>query len=211
MNGLLPELAELKKIFPGKFIITKEVKQEVIDKPLTIKRFELEAIKIQELLNKKIIELPTTIGINDSEISESTQQIMQLANKTFIDNTGKEIHIIDLGESSCLALGKILNKKSIKNVLAIDERTTRILCEKPENLKKILQKKLHRKIQMRRENLKFFKEFKIVRSTELIYFAYKKGIVRIKQKKILQALLNALKFKGASISFDEIEKIKKLA
>ena len=37
MNGLLPELRELKKIFNGKFLITKDVKREVIDKPIKIK------------------------------------------------------------------------------------------------------------------------------------------------------------------------------
>ena len=43
-----------------------------------------------------------------------------------------------------------------------------------------------------------------------MYIAYKKGLVRIKDKKILDAILYALKFKGCSISTDEIERIKKL-
>ena len=50
MNGLLREIVGLKKIFKGKFIITKEVKSEVIDRPIKIKRFELEALKIQQLI-----------------------------------------------------------------------------------------------------------------------------------------------------------------
>ena len=52
MNGLLPELKSLKETFEGKFIITKEVKYEIIDRPITIKRFELEALKLQELINE---------------------------------------------------------------------------------------------------------------------------------------------------------------
>ena len=85
-----------------------------------------------------------------------------------------------------------------------------MLSEKPENLKKLLQKKLHVRIDIKKENLKHFKGFKIVRSTELIYIAYKKELVRIKDKKILDALLYALKYKGCAISVDEIELIKRL-
>ena len=47
MNGLLPELRKLRGIFKGKFLITKEVKNEVVDRPINTKRFELEALQIQ--------------------------------------------------------------------------------------------------------------------------------------------------------------------
>ena len=48
MNGMFQEFRELKKIFNGKFLITKEVKSEIIDRPITIKRFELEALRLKE-------------------------------------------------------------------------------------------------------------------------------------------------------------------
>ncbi len=210
MNGLLYELRELKKIFPGKFIIPKEVKQEIIDKPLTIKRFELEALNLNQLLKEKILELPTAIGIDEEKISRETNDLLNLANTSFLERDKKEVHLIDLGETACLVLSKILNKKNIPNVIVIDERTTRMLSEKPENLKKLLQKKLHIRIDIKKENLKHFKGLKMVRSCELIYIAYKKELVRIKDKKILDALLYALKYKGCAISTDEIETIKKL-
>ena len=73
MNGLFNELRELKKIFEGKFIITKEVRKEVIDDPIKGKRFKLEAMKVRELLNDKTFELPTAIGVSDDEISVRTQ------------------------------------------------------------------------------------------------------------------------------------------
>ncbi len=210
MNGLLPELKELRKIFPGKFIIPKEVKQEIIEKPLTIKRFELEALKLNELLEEKIIELPDAININEEEITNETNRLLSLANETFLERGKKEIHLIDLGETACLVLSRILDKKNIPNVLVIDERTTRMLSEKPQNLKKLLQKKLHVRVDIKKENLKQFKGFKIVRSCELIYIAYKNELVRIKDKRILDALLYALKYKGCAITKDEIESIKKL-
>jgi len=209
MNGLLPELKELRKIFKGKFIITQEVKKEIIDKPITIKRFELEALKLKELLDEKIIEMPSCLGINEEIISKETNEILRISNITFYGR-GEDIHIIDLGEASCLALSRILDEKKIENVIAVDERTTRILGEKPENLEKLLQKKLHTKITFKKENFGFFKGFKFIRSAELVYVAYKKGLVKLKNGMVLDALLWAVKFKGCAISEDEIREIKKL-
>jgi len=210
MNGLLPELRELKKIFPGKFIITKEVAYEIIDRPITIKRFELEALKLKKLVIDGILEFPESIGIDDEVISKKTQDLLNIANTTFTQK-GKDIHLIDLGETSILVLSKILREREIKNLIVIDERTTRLLCEKPENLKKLLQKKLHVRVEIRNSKLQYFNGFKIIRSCELGYMIYKKGLTRIKSNKILDAILYALKFKGCSISGDEIRKMKKLA
>jgi len=209
MNGLFEEIRRLKEIFNGKFIITKEVKKEVIDKPLTIKKFELEALKLKQLFDEKILEMPLSIGVKDNEISKGIDEILKIANSTFIGEKGN-IKLIDVGEASCLALSKILDKKSIKNVIAIDERTTRMLGEKPENLQKLFEKKLHTKINSKKENFNFFKGFKFIRSAELVYVAYKKGLVKLKSNLVLDALLYAVKFKGCSISGDEINEIKKL-
>ncbi len=209
MNGLLPELKELRKIFKGKFIITKEVKREIIDKPLTIKRFELEALKLKQLLDEKVLEMPLSVRIDDKEISKKINEILDTANNIFIGNE-KNIKLIDFGEASCLALSRVLDKKNIKNVIAVDERTTRMLGEKPENLQRLLQKKLHTKIDYKKENFKFFEGFKFIRSSELVYVAYKKGLVKLKDSRVLDALLYAVKFKGCAISGDEIREIKRI-
>lgn len=209
MNGLLPEFKELKKIFKGKFIITKEVKAEVIDKPIKIKKFELEALRIKELLDNKVLEMPSSLGINENEISKKTVEMMEIANKIF-HGRGREIKLISSGETSCLALSRMLDEKKVKNVIVIDERTTRMLSEKPENLERLLQKKLHTKVDFKKENFKLFKEFKFIRSSELVYVMYKKGITRLKDHVVLDALLYAVKFKGCAISGDEIREIKRL-
>ena len=39
MNGLLPILEKLKKVFDGEFILTPSVKSEVIDRPMRIKKY----------------------------------------------------------------------------------------------------------------------------------------------------------------------------
>jgi hypothetical protein len=69
---------------------------------------------------------------------------------------------------------------------------------------------MHINVNMSSQNQKYFKWYKIIRSTELIYVAYKKGLIKIKDKNILDALLYALKFKGCAISNEEISQIKKL-
>ncbi len=209
MAGLLEELRRLKGIFKGKFIIPEGVKKEVVDKPMTIKRFELEALKIKQLMDEKILELPSAYGVTHDQIHKGADEILRVANSTFIGH-GKELHIIDFGEASTLALSRILTQKGITNVIAIDERTTRVLVEKPDNLKKILGNKLHTGVTAKQENYKFFKGFRIVRSAELAYVAWKKGLVRLKGDMVLDALLYAVKFKGAAISGDEIKEIKRI-
>lgn len=209
MNGLFDEFVALKKIFDGKFIITKEVKYEAIDRPSTIKRFELESLKIRKLLEDGILEMPSSLKINDGEVTRLSMKILETANKTYSEH-GKNIHLLDTGECSCLALSRILSEKDIVNIIAVDERTTRMLVEKPENLEKLLEAKLHTKIKLNRENLRLFSGFKVIRSSELVYIAYKKGLVNLKKGNILEALLYAVKFKGCSISEEEIKEMERL-
>lgn len=209
MNGITDIIKKLKGIFPGKFLITSEVKEEVIDVPLRIKKFELEALKIKALLDEGILELPGSLGIKDSEIEKGDNEMLRIANSTF-NGKGKDIHIMDHGEASCLALSKILTQRGIRNVVAIDERTTRLLVEKPENLQSIFEERMNTKVTIKGGNLRFFRDFRIIRSPELAYVAYKKNLVGLKNGMVLDALLYALKFKGAAISGDEIEQIKRL-
>jgi hypothetical protein len=209
MNGLLSELEKLKDIFDGKFLITPEVRNEVVDKPLKIKRYSLEALKVKLLLEMKIIEMSNVVGVNDSEIAKKTKEIMDVANTIFYGR-GKSIHLISDGEASCLALSKELSERKIENVVAVDERTTRVLCEKPENLKKIMEGKLHTSLTANTEKYQFFEGFKFIRSAELIYVAWKKKITKYKNGEVLDALLYAMKFKGCAISDEEIHEIKRI-
>lgn len=209
MNGLTHVLNDLKPHFEGKFLITEEVKYEVIDKPIQIKRFELEAVRIQQLLDENILETPASLGVDNKKVREETEKLKNLANSTFLSRN-REIKLIDSGESSCLALSKLLDLKKIPNLVAVDERTLRMLGEDPDDLKKLMESRLHSKLNTRKENYKEFQNFKFIRSSELIYIAYKKGLIRIKKGPVLDALLYALKFKGCAISGEEIEEIKKL-
>jgi len=92
----------------------------------------------------------------------------------------------------------------------MDERTTRMLCEKPENLQKLLENKLHTKIKSKKENFPSFSQFKIIRSCELMHIAYKNKLIELKNGNVLDALLYAVKYKGCSVSRNEIEALKNL-
>jgi len=184
---------------------------EIINHPLEIKKFELEALKLNQLLKEGILEMPESLGIDSTQISNETKKLIEIANSTFFENKEKEIHLIDSGETACLVLSKILTKKGIKNLIVIDERTTRLLSEKPENLKNLLTKKIHTNINIKKENLKSFSGIKMVRSAELMFIAYKKGLMDLKDKKTLDAVLYALKFKGCGISGKEIEILKRMS
>jgi hypothetical protein len=209
MNGLLYIIKELKRTSNVNFIITKQVKYEIVDRPISIPRFQLGALRIQNLIDSKEIETPDSLDISDSEIQKKTKELMQIAN-TSVKARGKWIKIVSDAEMSCLALSSLLTKKGTENIISIDERTTRILSEKPENLERLMSKKLHNSVSIIKENFSAFKEFRFLRSTELVYVAHKKGILEVKGPKALEAVLFATKFKGSSVSYEEINQLKKL-
>jgi hypothetical protein len=209
MNSLMELFADLKNIFDGSFLITEDVESEVVKRPLRVKKFELSALRVQQLIKDNILELPYSCGVRRQEIEKRTQEFLDIANRTFIAGN-KYLHLIDLGEASCLALSEILSRKGVDNVIAIDERTTRMLCENPENLRMLLESKLHTKIKAKAQNFPEFKNFRIIRSTELAYIAYKNNLVNFGNGSLLDALLYAIKYKGCSVSVDEIEQLKRL-
>jgi hypothetical protein len=207
LNGLLPLFKKIKKEFGGEFLITPAVKKETIDYPETVKRFELEALQLKELFKEGIIKLPELTKQQSEELERITNELINIANSTY-SAKGKNIELIDKGEATTLALSIIL--KNSQNAIVIDERTTRMLCESPENLRKLFEKKLHTKVIAKEQNYSFFKGFRVIRSTELVYLAHKKGLVELKDPHTLDALLYAMKFNGCSISENEIEEMKEL-
>jgi hypothetical protein len=209
MNGLLYLLKDLKKSFNGKFLITQEVKFETIDKPIGIERFELGALEIKNLLDSGILEMPEKIGIDTKTLEEETNSFMDKTNH-FIQARGKWVNIVSKAEMSCLALSAELTRNGTENIIAIDERTTRILCEDPYSLERIMSEKLHQKVEVIAKDFSIFNKFKFIRSTEIVFVAYKKDLVPLKGNKVLEALLYATKYKGSSVTFEEINILKRM-
>ena len=103
MNGLLYVIENLEKNFQGKFIIPDEVKYEVCERPLKVKRFQLGAMRIQKLIDSKILESPSAVGIRQETIGKETKRLMELSNSLFRANE-KAIKIVSPAEMSCIAL-----------------------------------------------------------------------------------------------------------
>jgi hypothetical protein len=209
MNGLENTLIELKRIFKGKFIITPQVKRETVDRPINNRLFELGALKVQQLIDEKTLEMPETLGIDSNALREKTSEITRELRCVF-SARNECIHIVDEGEISCLALSLLALSKGIESIIVIDERTTRMLGEKPDNLRKLFEKKFHTGIKLEKENLPKLSKIKFIRSSELMYLAWKKNLINLKDKRALDALLYATKYKGSAISIEEIEEIKRL-
>ena len=130
LNDLLYILKPLKEKFGGEFYISEDIKREVIDKSVEIRRFMLEALMIKKLINDGTFKV-----MQVKDYKKEKDEIMNKANFTF-KTEDDWIRIIHDGEASCLALYKTI--KADKKAIVIDERTTRMLVEMPENLHRLL-------------------------------------------------------------------------
>lgn len=209
MNGLLGVLEKLKENFDGEFILTPNVKREVVDRPMKIKKYQWEAIQVRDLIDRGVLKYCSDF-ISIEKLDRETKKISKIANSFLSSSkTGEKIKLIHEGEAACLAFASLCKCES---VIVIDERTTRLLTESPANLKKLMERKLHFPLKTDNSKLAEFKKFKFIRSSELIYVAYKKGLIPYKKdKNTLDAILYSLKFKGTAISNEEIEEMKRLA
>lgn len=221
MNGMLPVIEKLKEVFEGEFILTPQVKNEVVDRPMKIKKFKLEAIHVKDMIDRGIFKMSSEI-VSNQKLNKEIKQILKLTNGVLRNaQTGGKIKIIHDGEAACLAFSNLCGadstiansdkKAGARSVIVIDERTTRMLTEAPQNLEKMMERKLHTPLIMEPSLLNGLKNFKFIRSAELLFIAYKKDLIPIKKNKdLLDALLYGVKFKGCAISSVEIEEMKKL-
>src|SRR3989338_5830007 len=96
MSRLIWLLPELKKQMNGRFYITPAVKKELIERPLTVKRFEFEALQVSKLIRDGIIEVYDKVPTN------TVHNLITLANSSFSIN-GKNMDIIQAGEMESVA------------------------------------------------------------------------------------------------------------
>ena len=213
LNNILWTLESLHEKFDGEFYITKEVYNEIITKPLATKKYKFEALQILPLITKGILKFTT-----EKEIEDKAKILLKLANEVFMARENY-IKIVHMGEMQAIACALI--KKS--DTIAIDERTTRILIEKPLSLKRHFEKKLHTKVDMNEDNLKILtKEFghlKVIRSFELVTIAFELGLLNIFAQKeeeklvpnirsaLLESVLWGVKLNGCSVKREEIYEV----
>lgn len=203
MQDLLWILEPMKKMLDGEFYVCEAVKREVVDKPLTGKKFKYEALFIMNMFEKGILKL------YHDDLSVETNKLMFLCNHAF--KAEDWIKLVDEGEVQSLALALKLNAAAY----FVDERTMRLLIEDPKLLYALLKKKLHTKVDANRENVIAFKKLagniNVLRSSELILRGYELGlfdkfIFREDMRKVLlDGLLWGTKLRGCSISGNEID------
>lgn len=216
LSGMLWILEKLKEEYQGKFVITSTVKKEIIDKPLSTVKYKFESIRIMPYLANGTLSI-----VENEDISKKADEIEHIANSIFFTNKDSNIKIVHRGEVEAIAACIIMEAKT----LVIDERTTRYLIEAPEKIKRRLEKKIKKKINIDKSKLtklsKMLKEIQPIRSTELVTVAFEKNyfnffeysnIEKISnfKKNVLEGALWALKSNGCAILDKEIHTIIKL-
>ncbi len=213
-NNLLRIVAQLKARFDGEFILPESVRQELVDRPLEIKRFEFEALQVQQEIGcKNLTVLP------DAKTREAAERLLSLANSLLIVR-GKRLKIVHYGEMSTIAAAKMYNAR----VVVIDERTTRDLIENPESLAAHIKDKLQAKVRVDDAVLKELKAelkgLQVIRSAELVAVAFELGLLDTYvnkcavpdanvRKVLLDSVLWGVKLHGCAISKEEILQILK--
>ena len=211
INDLLWLLEPLKKRFKGDFYISRAIKTEIVDKPLTTKRFKFGAIKVLHYIENKTITL-----VDNREIREKTELLLELANNSFMAHA-QPINIVHYGEISGIAAALFNNSEAY----IVDERTTRLLIENPNKLKNILRHTLHTDIKINHDKLRKFQEItkniRIIRSVELVVIAYELGLLNKylaniphPKKTLLESVLWGVKLNGCAVSKRELEQILKM-
>jgi len=183
-------------------IISNTVAQESVWKPITNKRFALNAARIKHAMSDNTIKsIPIT-----ADITNTMQRILTLSNNTFFTRDGP-LKIIQAGEAEALALAKIHDAKA----LFIDERTTRSLIENPSRLKQVLERRQDQPVKMNDQNIntikQMFPNLLMFRSVDIIALAYEQGLFdhELAHGKLeLEAALWAAKFAGCAVSEKEI-------
>ena len=202
---VFPFLAKKSKV---EFYITPGVKQEIINRPLSIqmKAYELSAVRMKAALAEGSIKYV------DADTAELTKRLMFLGNNMFYVG-GKPIHLIDLGETDIIATASLLGIKT----LLIDERTTRMLIEAPFKVKDHLEDELRTSVSINEKNYYEFRRsvegITVLRSVELLSLAYELGYFDDfgKDKHLaIEAGLYKIKYSGSAVRFDEIQELIKI-
>lgn len=208
-NNMLWLLDPLRRNFGGKFCISKSVKKELVDKPLSSKIFQYEAMQVLELLGKSTLEV-----VGNDIVLRKTKHLLDLANSCF-KAKGNWIQLVHFADMEVLSLALFLNAE----VVVFDERTTRLLVEDPVQLKELLEQRLHTEIYVDRMRLEEFRKItkglQVVRSAELVSVAFELGLFDeflsslpdVPHQTLLESALCGTKLAGCSISPQEIQEM----
>jgi len=213
LNNILWVLESLKEKFDGEFYITPAVYKELIEKPLSTKKYKFEALQILPLITRNILKL-----MDHDDIRNKAQSLLDIANNTYRAR-GNPIKIVHSGEMEAIACALVMNS----DTLVIDERTTRVLVESPQSLEKHLERKLHTHVEVNHDNKdrlqQEFGHLKVIRSFELATIAFEMGLLNMFIQKseesivpnlrraVLEGVLWGVKLNGCSVKREDIDKM----
>jgi hypothetical protein len=207
-NNLLWLLEPLGKLAKRQFSIVGSVKREIVDRPLATRKFKFEALQVERLIEQGALKV-----IDKPELKCKALELLDLANTTFWVQKSP-IRIVQLGEMETLAAAIAMET----NRIVVDERITRSLLETPDQLKELMERRLHTKVHVDTGRLNEFnahvRHVELIRSAELVTVAYEKGLlnqflvnVPNPRKQLLESLLWGVKLNGCSISEQEIQQL----
>ncbi len=196
--NVLPRLSKKAGI---EFVIPSKVEQETVSRPLSIKQFELNALRIQHALEQGWLKVEKL----EKEGRKTSDDFLQWSNNLFYTDFGA-LTLIQAGEAETIGL----LKESKAKFLGVDERNTRMLVEDIEGLRDYLRKK-YGKIKMNLDNAENLKELlegiSVVRSSEFIAMGFQNNVFEpdiANSKQGLEASLYAVKYSGCAVSEQEI-------
>lgn len=203
-------LADLKKFYGGKFYITPAVHRELIERPLTLKRFEFEALQVMRLIREGVLEVYTDVP------TRKVKSLIALANSSFLID-GRPVDIMQEGEMESIACALTVGA----DALVMDERTLRLFLEDTRGLQRLLSSRFDKEVVGQADFIiPFKKEIEgavVIRSVELVGVAYKKGLLdgfvpdqKNGRETLLDGVLWATKFGGCAVTEEEIEQIKEM-
>jgi len=129
MSRQIDLLPALKKKFNGEFYITPAVHLELVERPLSIRRFSLEALEVEKLIREGVLNVYELVP------SGKVNELINLANHSFFIN-GKSLDILQSGE-----MESIVSALQEDSPIVMDERTLRLLIENPTEMKSLLEKR----------------------------------------------------------------------
>ncbi len=209
-NCLLCVFEKFKKEFDVRFLIGERVLGESITRAVESRKFRLEGMRVKKLVDSGIIEI-----VKNQEVRDLTAKIMEHSNKCYRAKN-ENLKIIHWGEAEMLAISKVYHASTV----LIDERITRMLVEKPEELRKLQEERLHTPVEMSNEEVRAFKNLisnaSIARSTELCAMGFESGFFKEfeagieKNVLVIEGILWSLKNHGCAISGKEIKSYVKM-
>ena len=193
-NCLLWTLAHFKNI---EFVVPPFVKREAVDVPLSSKRHGFDAMRNGNCIGNSLKVLESDAALRN--------RLLNLSNSVLVSKN-RNFKIVHRGEIDMIAVAK---KHGIQTLL-VDEKNTRLLIEDVPRLKKIMERRTGRNIEINQEKMMELKKelngLKVIRSSEIVAAAVKRNIIDwpYSKRQLLRSALYALKFKGCAITEGEV-------